>query len=274
MEGQIIKIISNSYSVLVNGKVYECSARGKFRNDKITPVVGDRCIIDCKNAYIIEILPRENELARPQISNVDAAVIVTSVKKPELSLNLLDKMISIVTINNIEPIICFTKLDLANKEEIKKVKRLMKYYSSIGIKATTNIKYKRLCKYLKNKIVVFTGQTGAGKSSLLNRIDKSLNLKTDEISEALGRGKHTTRHTELFRIKKMFIADTPGFSSLDFTNITKEQIKKSFIEFRNNDCRFKDCSHINEKDCDIKKKVEDGYILQSRYDNYVNFISK
>ncbi len=274
MEGQIIKIISNIYSVEVNGKIYECNARGKFRNDKITPVVGDRCIIDCKNSYVLEILPRENELTRPLISNVDIAVIVTSVKKPNLSLNLLDKMISIVTINNIEPVICFTKLDLINKEELKQIKKLMKYYSSIGIKTYTNIKYKKLCKYLKNKIVVFTGQTGAGKSSLLNRIDKTLNLKTDEISQALGRGKHTTRHTELFKIKKMYIADTPGFSSLDFNNITNEQIKNSFIEFRDNNCKFKDCNHINEKDCDIKEKVDEGIILQSRYDNYLNFISK
>ena len=274
MEGQIIKIISNTYSVLVNGKVYECNARGKFRNDNITPVVGDRCIIDCKNAYIIEILPRDNELDRPQIANVDAAVIVTSVKKPDLSLNLLDKMISIVTINNIEPIICFTKLDLANKKEIRYIKLLIKYYKSIGIKVTTNLKRRQLCKFLKNKIVVFTGQTGAGKSSLLNKLDKNLNLKTDEISEALGRGKHTTRHTELFKINKMYIADTPGFSSLDFNSITKEQIKSSFVEFRNSNCRFKDCSHINENDCDIKNKVKKGIILQSRYNNYINFISK
>ena len=274
MEGQIIKIISNLYSVKINNQIYECRARGKFRNDKITPVVGDRCIIDCKNCYIIDILPRKNYLERPLISNVDVAVIVTSVKKPDLSLNLLDKMISIITINDIKPVICFTKLDLLNKKEIKEIKKIMKYYNSIGIKTVTNQKVNKLCRLLKKKIVVFTGQTGAGKSSLLNKIDKNLNLKTGEISESLGRGKHTTRHVELFEIKKMYIADTPGFSSLDFYGISKEQIKMSFAEFRNHNCKFKDCSHINEKECEIKQKVNNGIIMKSRYDNYLNFINK
>lgn len=274
MEGQIIKIISNLYSVKVNNQVYECRARGKFRNNKITPVVGDKCIIDCENSYIIDILPRKNSLERPLIANVDIAVIVTSVKKPDLSLNLLDKMISIITINNIEPVICFTKIDLLNKKELKNIKILIKYYNSIGIKTLTNQKVNKLCRMLKKKIVVFTGQTGAGKSSLLNRIDKNLNLKTGEISESLGRGKHTTRHVELFEIKKMYIADTPGFSSLDFYGIDKEQIKSSFIEFKNHNCKFKDCNHINEKECKIKEKVNNGLILKSRYDNYINFINK
>ena len=274
MEGQIIKIISDLYSVKVANNIYECKARGKFRNERITPVVGDRCIINCKDNVIEEILPRRNSMERPLIANVDIAVIVKKKKKPNLSLNLLDKMISLVTINNIKPIICFTKLDLANKEELKQVKELTKYYNSIGIKTTNNIKYKKLCKLLKNKIVVFTGQTGAGKSSLLNKIDKSLNLKTDEISEALGRGKHTTRHVELFQIKKMLIADTPGFSALDFNSVSKEDIKSSFIEFKNSNCKYNDCNHINEKDCEIKEKVEKGIILKSRYDNYINFVSK
>ena len=274
MQGQIIKIISDLYSVKVGNGIYECKARGKFRNDKITPVVGDKCIIDCKNNVIEEILPRNNYMERPLIANVDCAVIVTSVKKPDLSLNLLDKMISLVTINNIEPIICFTKLDLANREELKEIKKLTKYYNSIGIKTTNNKKLRKLSKFLKNKIVVFTGQTGAGKSSLLNKLDKTLNLKTDEISEALGRGKHTTRHVELFEVKKMRIADTPGFSALDFRDISNEQIKNSFIEFRDSNCKFKDCNHINEKDCEVKEKVNENTILKSRYENYLNFIKK
>ena len=274
MQGQIIKIISDLYSVKVGNGIYECKARGKFRNEKITPVVGDKCIIDCKNGVIEEILPRKNYMERPLIANVDCAVIVTSVKKPDLSLNLLDKMISLVTINNIEPIICFTKLDLANRNELKEVKKLAKYYNSIGIKTTNNKKLRKLSKFLKNKIVVFTGQTGAGKSSLLNKLDKSLNLKTDEISEALGRGKHTTRHVELFKVKKMNIADTPGFSALDFRDISNEQIKNSFIEFKDSNCKFKDCNHINERECEIKEKVADNTILKSRYENYLNFIKK
>lgn len=274
MEGQIIKIISNTYSVKINNEVYECKARGKFRNDKITPVVGDRCIIDCKNCYIIDILPRKNFLERPLIANIDMAVIVTSVKKPDLSLNLLDKLISLITINKIVPVICFTKLDLLNKEELKYLKKLIKYYKAIGIKVFTNKKVRKLMKELKNNIVVFTGQTGAGKSTLLNKISPVLNLKTGEISESLGRGKHTTRHVELFEIKKMYIADTPGFSSLDISNYSKEEIKNSFIEFRDNNCKFSDCFHINEKQCEIKDKVNRGIILKSRYENYLNFIKK
>ena len=274
MEGQIIKIISNSYSVKINNEVYECKARGKFRNDKITPVVGDRCIIDCKNCYIIDILPRKNFLERPLIANIDMAVIVTSVKKPDLSLNLLDKLISLITINKITPVICFTKLDLLNKEELKDLKKLIKYYKTIGIKVFTNKKSRKLMNELKNNIVVFTGQTGAGKSTLLNKISPVLNLKTGEISESLGRGKHTTRHVELFEIKKMYIADTPGFSSLDISNYSKEEIKNSFIEFRDNNCKFNDCFHINEKQCEIKDKVDRGIILKSRYENYLNFIKK
>lgn len=272
MEGQIVKIISNSYSVKIDDEIYECKARGKFRNDKITPVVGDKCIIDCKNSYIIDILPRKNFLERPLIANIDMAVIVTSVKKPDLSLNLLDKLISIITINKITPVICFTKLDLLEKKELKNLKNIINYYNSIGIKVFTNKKVKKLCKELKNNIVVFTGQTGAGKSTLLNKISPILNLKTGEISESLGRGKHTTRHVELFEIKKMYIADTPGFSALDISKYTKEEIKNSFIEFKHNNCKFNDCSHINEKNCDIKNKVDSGKILKSRYENYLNFI--
>ena len=148
----------------------------------------------------------------------------------------------------------------------------MKYYTNIGIKVTTNKNFYKLKRFIKNKTLVLTGQTGAGKSSLLNKLDKKLNLATNEISEALGRGKHTTRHVELFKYKTSFIADTPGFSSLDLTNLTKEQIKNSFIEFNKVDCPYKDCNHTNEKECIIKKLVQDKKIMKSRYENYINLI--
>lgn len=267
--GRIIKIISNQYSVLTTKGVIECSARGKFRQSNITPLVGDMCKIDLDKHYILEILPRINELERPLISNVFYALIVTSVKKPNLSLNLLDKMISIITINNITPVLVFTKLDLLNKRELKDINNIMKYYKSLGYIVLTNKKYKKLFKLFKNKIVVVTGQTGAGKSTLLNKMDKSLSLKTDEISEKLGRGKHTTRHVELFKIKNFYIADTPGFSSIDFKNVTKEEIRDSFKEFKNKDCLFKDCMHIKEKGC---KVINNPKILKSRYENYLSFI--
>lgn len=274
MQGKIIRIISNLYTVKCSDGKYDCQARGKFRNDKITPLVGDDCIIDKDNKYILEILPRKNELKRPLVSNIDTAVIVTSIKQPDLSLNLLDKMLSIITINKIKPIICFTKLDLADKNDKKVIKQLKKYYESINIPVLNNKKIGKLKRCLKNQVVVFTGQTGAGKSSLLNKIDKTLNLKTGEISMALNRGKHTTRHVELFELNNAYIVDTPGFSALDFNDISDEQIKDSFVEFGKYNCKFNNCMHINEKECKVKDAVENQQILLSRYENYKSFVKR
>lgn len=274
MQGKIIRIISNLYTVKCSDGKYDCQARGKFRNDKIPPLVGDDCIIDKDNKYILEILPRKNELKRPLVSNIDTAVIVTSIKQPDLSLNLLDKMLSIITINKIKPIICFTKLDLADKNEKKLIKQLKKYYESINIPVLNNKKIGKLKRCLKNQVVVFTGQTGAGKSSLLNKIDKTLNLKTGEISMALNRGKHTTRHVELFELNNTYIVDTPGFSALDFNDISDEQIKDSFVEFGKYNCKFNNCMHINEKECKVKDAIENQQILLSRYENYKSFVKR
>ena len=274
MQGKIIRIISNLYTVKCSDGKYDCQARGKFRNDKITPLVGDDCIIDKDNKYILEILPRKNELKRPLVSNIDTAVIVTSIKQPDLSLNLLDKMLSIITINKIKPIICFTKLDLADKNDKKLIKQLKKYYESINIPVLNNKKIGKLKRCLKNQVVVFTGQTGAGKSSLLNKIDKTLNLKTGEISMALNRGKHTTRHVELFELNNAYIVDTPGFSALDFNDISDEQIKDSFVEFGKYNRKFNNCMHINEKECKVKDAVENQQILLSRYENYKSFVKR
>lgn len=274
MQGQIVKIISNLYTVKINDELVDCRARGKFRNIGTTPLVGDYCKIDKENNYILEILPRKNSLKRPLIANVDCALIVTSVKKPNLSLNLLDKLLSLSFMNNITPVICLTKMDLLDKNEIKEVKNIIKYYQKIGIKVVTNTDKFRIKRLLKNKLVVLAGQTGAGKSSLLNRLDKKLNLATSEISEALGRGKHTTRHVEIYKIHKMFIADTPGFSALDLNEFHEEDIKNSFIEFKNYNCYFTDCKHIKEKKCGVLEALNKKEILNSRYENYLNFINK
>lgn len=272
MEGKIVKIISNLYTVEANNNLYNCRARGKIKYNKLTPLVGDKVLFDNKEKYILEILPRKNSLDRPSISNVDSAILITSVKKPDLSLNLLDKQITLCVINNIEPIIVFTKLDLLNKKDLKYIKSIMKYYSNIGIKVCTNNNLFKLKKYIKNKTLVLTGQTGAGKSTLMNKLDKKLNLATNEISEALGRGKHTTRHVELFKYKTSFIADTPGFSSLDLNNVNLEDIKNSFIEFKNVNCPYKDCTHTNENECTIKELVNNSKILKSRYENYLRMV--
>ena len=211
-----------------------------------------------------------NYLHRPPVSNVDVALIVTSVKAPNLSLNLLDKQLTLVSLNKIEPVICLTKLDLLNEEEIQKIIEIRNYYSKIGFKVFDNNQLEDILTYLKGKVVVLTGQTGAGKSSLINKLSPKLNLKTNEISKALGRGKHTTRHTEIFDVKGVFFVDTPGFSSLELRT-EKDKLKEVYPEFVNANCKYKDCNHDRENDCEVKKKVKSGEILKSRYDNYIKF---
>jgi ribosome biogenesis GTPase len=274
MNGQIIKIISNLYTVkTIDGGLYGCRARGKFRNLRISPIVGDNVTIDIDNNLITEIKERRNELKRPIISNVDVALIISSTTHPELDLYLLDKLVSLVTYNNIEPVICFTKLDLLNESKKEMIKNLKKYYEHIGIKVFYNTDTKEIIDYLQNKIVVLCGQTGAGKSSLLNRLDSKLNIETNEISEALGRGKHTTRHTELYNINGAYIADTPGFSALDL-DIPKEDLKYTFNEFMEYECKFRDCNHDKENNCGVKDAVQKKLILSSRYENYLLFLKE
>ena len=272
MQGKIIKNISNKYSVLgSDNNIYQCIPRGKFRNLKITPLVGDEVDFDNVNNYILEIKERRNELYRPMISNVDVGVILTSLKGPDLSLLLLDKQLSFLIINNIEPVIIFSKLDLVS--DLTEVNSLRKYYESIGIQVFYNNELDDIKAYLRGKEVVITGQTGAGKSTLINKLG-NLSIETNEISHALGRGKHTTRHVEIYDVDGVKIADTPGFSALELSTYSKDDIKNSFIEFRNSSCRFKDCMHLKEIDCSIKDKVERNEIIASRYSNYEKIISE
>ncbi len=277
MEGQIIKILSNLYTVSCDGKLYECRARGKFRNDKITPTVGDYVRFNEKENYILEVLPRKNTLDRPLVSNIDQAIIVTSCKQPDFSSNLLDKLIVVLEYNNIDPIICLTKLDLLSKDELKEINNIRKYYQYIGYTILDNTQIDELKEKLNKKTTVLTGQTGAGKSSLINKLDPNFNLATGEISKALGRGKHTTRHVELIKMFNGLIADTPGFSSLDLSDMTKSDIRDNFIEFNTyrSECRYDDCMHIKEdiKDCKIKQELGKN-IRESRYENYIKFINE
>ena len=269
--GKIVKIVSNLYTIKYENKTIECHARGKFRHDKITPLVGDLVEFNEEESYITNILKRDNYLDRPSIANVDVALILTSVIKPDLSLNLLDKLILVIKSKDIEPVICVSKMDLATSKEKSSFKKIFNYYKKIGIKFFLNKDIGKIKKYLKGKTVVLTGQTGAGKSSLLNKMNKKLNLETKPISEALGRGVHTTRHTEIHEISGVYFADTPGFSSIDLNDITKENIINGFPEFLDYSCEFKNCSHIDEKTCEVKKAVEKGIILNSRYENYKLF---
>ena len=273
-KGKIIRIVSNLYTVNVDGINMDCQARGKFRNQRITPLVGDYCEVDIENKYIMNILPRKNYLLRPSIANVDIALIVTSLKKPDFSPILLDKLITIVTLDQIEPMLLFTKMDLLAKEEIEQWKKVKKYYQKIGYRVFTNLEINDLKKELKEKIVVVTGQTGAGKSTLLNKLNEKLELKTSPISEALNRGVHTTRHTELFEVDDFLIADTPGFSALDLSGFQKEEIRDSFKEFFKYTCKFRDCMHEKEQDCKVKEAVRNEEILQSRYKSYLACVSE
>lgn len=275
MQGRIIKVISNDFTVLGEDNIeYVCKARGKFRNMKVTPLVGDFVKFDKDDKYILEILPRRNMLIRPNVANIDQLIIITSVKHPNFDTNLLDKLLVIAEYNMITPIICLSKLDLLNDKELEELNPYIEYYKKIGYKVIINRDLDSVKDLLKSKITVFTGQSGAGKSTLLNNIDNSFNIKTNEISLALGRGKHTTRHTELLNTSDGWVADTPGFSSLEFIDMTKEDIRDNFIEFQElrDGCKYKDCMHIKDDKCAIKEAVENGEILKTRYENYLKFI--
>lgn len=269
-KGKIIKIVSNLFTVQSGKETYDCRARGKFRKDSVTPLVGDFVVIDSDNAYILEIEKRHNELSRPAIANVDIGLVLTSVKEPDLSLSLLDKELAAIIHEGIEPIIVLSKIDLLDGKEKKEIKKIFKYYKSIGIKVLSNRRLHRLKRYLKGKTVVLTGQTGAGKSTLLNKLDSSLNLKTSPISSALGRGVHTTRHVELFEVAGALIADTPGFSALDL-NFPKEELKSVYPEFKDKHCKYQNCEHDGERVCQVKEAYKNGKILKSRYENYIKF---
>lgn len=274
MEGFIIKNISNDYVVKSDKGIYSCKARGNFRHRKMTPLVGDYVTFSEDDLYILDIKERKNSLIRPSVSNVDQAIVVCSVKKPDLDTCLLDKLLTIISFNNIEPVICFTKLDLLSSEERKEIDFYIDYYKRIGYMVVTNEDRSNFKDLFKNKITVLTGQSGAGKSSLLNFLDGNLDLKTDEISLALNRGKHTTRHTELYELFDGYVVDTPGFSSVDFHDMSDMDIRDNMREmFDNLDyCKYRDCMHIKEDGCKVKELVSSGDIIISRYNNYKYFI--
>ena len=271
MQGQIIKISSNRHIVSSNNKTYNTIPRGKFRKDKLIPKVGDYVRFNEKSLVIEEILPRKNTFNRPMVSNIDRAFIITSLVNPDFYLGLLDKFIAHMELQKIDIVICLTKTDLVSRETYDKIKEIMVYYTNIGYTVLTNLELDKIKELIKDKTVVFIGQTGAGKSTLLNKLNPNWNLKTGEVSLALGRGRHTTRNVELYDFLDGKVLDTPGFSALDLSIYKKEDIKYAFREFSNYSCPFRDCSHTKEKECVIKKAVEDGEILKSRYDSYLKF---
>ena len=271
MQGEVVKVISNQFYVKVNNNVLICTQRGVLKKNKTLPLVGDKVLIDIKKQVIEKILPRKNEIVRPPVANIDQTIVVTSLKHPDFSTNLLDKLLVQLEINKIKPIICLTKKDLLSSIELTNYLEIINYYQKIGYLVVDNMEIKKLLKELENKITVFLGQTGAGKSTLLNKLFPDLNLKTGEVSLALGRGKHTTRVVEIIEIGNIKVLDTPGFSALSFLKYDLESVKEAFIEFKNYPCLYKDCNHDKEPECNLKKAVLAGQVLESRYENYLNF---
>ena len=271
MQGEVVKVISNQFYVNVNNNVLICTQRGVLKKNKTLPLVGDKVLVDIKKQVIEKILPRKNEIVRPPVANIDQAIVVTSLKHPDFSTNLLDKLLVQLEINKIKPIICLTKKDLLSSIELTNYLEIINYYQKIGYLVVDNTDIKKILKELENKITVFLGQTGAGKSTLLNKLFPDLNLKTGEVSLALGRGKHTTRVVEIIEIGSIKVLDTPGFSALSFLKYDLESVKEAFVEFKNYPCLYKDCNHDKEPECNLKKAVLAGQVLESRYENYLNF---
>lgn len=274
---RVMRIVSQRYEIMdEDGTTYNAIAMGKLRKDK-APMVGDFVTYEVfdNQVGIQSIFERENELVRPKIANVDQAMIVMSVKEPDLSQNLLDRLIFQISYANIKPVICFTKLDLAIDDE--EVAAIIEEYKNSGYDIYTSSLDEvdeNLKSAFKGKITVLTGQSGAGKSSLLNKIDPSFNIDTQAISKALGRGKHTTRHSELHEVYGGWVADTPGFSSMDFTYMDLQRFAQCVPDFKEykDSCKFNNCIHENEPSCAVKQAVEEGKIPRVRYVNYLDVL--
>lgn len=278
--GRIIRSLSGYYDVqLADGTVERTRARGQFRKSKQKPVVGDFVDFESENdeGFIWQIKARENELIRPLIANVDLAVIVTAVRQPDFTNNLLDRQLVALAAADVEPVIYFSKLDLLETSQRADFEQVVQLYRHIGYSVVCSDQepLSHLKQLFKDKVVVFMGQTGAGKSTLLNQIAPELNLITGEVSKALSRGKHTTRQVSLITIPsyEAMIADTPGFSSYEVFDFPVEDLADYFPEMAaiSGQCRFRGCLHLNEPGCAVKAAVELGTIAPSRYNDYKLF---
>ena len=280
MQGKIVKGISGFYYVHVVGTgIYECKAKGAFRNKKIKPLVGDNVEIvvvdeEKKKGNVEEILPRKNELIRPAVSNIDMALVIFAAAKPDPNFNLLDRFLCMMEYQKVPVTICFNKCDLVTEEEKKKLEEIYKPagYDIIFTSAKAGINLEELKAVLKGKTTTVAGPSGVGKSSLINQLQDTIYMETGSISEKIERGKHTTRHSEIIPLgDDAYIMDTPGFSSMDVPGFEKEDLWTCYPEFLPYEpyCKFQGCSHIGEPSCGVKDALAEGKISQIRYDNYI-----
>lgn len=284
VEGVIVKGVGGFYYVKAQERLYECRARGLFREDNITPLVGDKVLIRINEedgtGYIEEIMERKSELIRPPVANVTQAIIVMSIKKPDINFWLLDRFIILAEHQNLNIIICLNKVDLTKREEITSILDIYKNTSYPIVKTSTKTGegIEDLKEYLKDQVTVVAGPSGVGKSSLLNQIKPGLELKTGDVSKKTTRGRHTTRHVELIDLgSNSYVLDSPGFSSLNLDFIeSEEELSRYFNEIDEfaTSCKFINCLHFKEPGCEVKKQVEKGRISPVRYENYLKFLEE
>lgn len=279
MQGKIIRGIGGFYYINAGNSIYECKAKGSFRKDGIRPLVGDDCIIDIldeKNrlANITSILPRHSEIIRPAVANVDQAMIIFAISRPEPNFNLLDRFIIQISQKDLPCIIVINKIDLADDDQRREIEEA---YVACGCRVVfTSVSNREgveeIRKLIKGKTTTVAGPSGVGKSSMINLLQSAVKMQTGVLSDKIDRGKHTTRHSELIPIDEdTYILDTPGFSSLNLFDVSTDTLKDYYYEFEDYaaECRFLDCKHISEPDCGVKKAVESGEVSRLRYENYL-----
>ena len=280
MEGIIIKGIGGFYYIKTDEGIIECKARGKFRYNPLKPMVGDRVTIKVENGkgVIEDIHERSSELIRPTVANVTQAFVVFAIKNPDINLDLLNRFLTLCEYNDIHAVVCLNKEDLCTEEEKENLKELINDigYEVLFINAKEGKGFDALKERLEYNITVLCGPSGAGKSTLLNSFIDREHMETGSVSEKIGRGKHTTRHSELIDVDNGYLVDTPGFTTLDVTFIDRDSLKYCFPEFNdyNNLCKFNGCNHYKEPKCAVKEAVEEGKINKLRYEFYIKTLEE
>lgn len=280
MEGKIIKGIGGFYYVKTKEEVIECKARGKFRHKDMKPMVGDNVIINVSNGkgVIEDILERSSELIRPTVANVTQAFVVFAIKNPDINFDLLNRFLILCEHNNIKSIVCLNKEDLATNEEKEEVKKKINDigYDVLFINAKKAIGIELLKERLESEVTVLCGPSGAGKSTLINTLIDRSHMETGAVSDKIGRGKHTTRHSELIEIENGYLVDSPGFSNIDISFIDKDELRYCFPEFEeyNHNCKFRGCIHNKEPQCAVKAAVHEGEINEYRYSFYIRILEE